>query len=422
MNNAQQIWIFLKNKGASDAGAAGALGNMEAESGLKSDILQYTGQRALGITSAQYIQGVDAGAYTAFESDGFGFGVCQWTSSGRKAKLKEEAKSRGTSIGNLDTQLERLWAELGESYPKTLTTLLTATSVKEASDVFMTDFERPGDQSDTTKEKRAALGQVYYNEYKEGTAMSNSSLISKIIQSPNKSARTGTISKIAIHCMAGNMSAQNCGSFFAKSTTKASSHYGIGSDGDICLYVDERERAWCTGGTKTFNGKTGSEIDQEAVTIEVANTVASEPWPVSDVAYAKLLDLVEDIARRNGLTAVTYKTDGSGTLQAHRWYAAKACPGDYLMNRFPEIATTVTARLQGQLNASTPCVAGGVACSGLTVGSKVAVVKAETYDGKAFRLYYDTYDVLRVEGDRVVIGIEGTVTAAVNVANLCRVG
>lgn len=177
--------------------------------------------------------------------------------------------------------------------------------------------------------------------------MSNSSLISGTILSPHKSTRADVISKIAIHCMAGSMSAESCGNFFAKSSTKASSHYGIGSDGTVFMYVNESDRAWCTGGTKKFGGKTGSQIDQMAVTIEVANPEAKEPWHVSDIAYEKLLDLVEDIARRNGLTEVTYKEDGSGTLQAHRWYAAKACPGDYLMERFPEIARIVTERLSG---------------------------------------------------------------------------
>ncbi|MFI3253535.1 MAG: N-acetylmuramoyl-L-alanine amidase [Eubacteriales bacterium] len=177
--------------------------------------------------------------------------------------------------------------------------------------------------------------------------MSDSKLVSQVILSPNKSTRSGKISKIAIHCMAGNMTAVSCGNFFAKSTTKASSHYGIGSDGDMVQYVKESDRAWCTGGTKKCDGRTGSQTDHIAVTIEVANPIAAEPWAVSDTAYSKLLDLVEDIARRNGMAEVTYQGDGSGTLQAHRWYAAKACPGDYLMERFPEIARIVTERLGG---------------------------------------------------------------------------
>ena len=51
-------------------------------------------------------------------------------------------------------------------------------------------------------------------------------------------------------------------------------------------------------------------------------------------------------------------------------------------------------------------------------GDKVKVLKAVTYTGKAFKTYYDKYDVIEADGDRVVIGIGKTVTAAVNAANL----
>lgn len=200
--------------------------------------------------------------------------------------------------------------------------------------------------------ENTSCGEIYVQLGEEG--MGNSGLICGTIFSPNKSVRTGKISKIAIHCMAGNLSAESCGNLFSKSSVGASSHYGIGSDGKIYLYVNECDRAWCTGGTKTFHGKKGSEIDQIAVTIEVANIEAKEPWKVSDVAYGKLLDLVEDVARRNGMSEVTYASDGSGTLQAHRWYAAKACPGDYLMERFPEIASIVTERLGGLMPTPSP--------------------------------------------------------------------
>lgn len=54
-------------------------------------------------------------------------------------------------------------------------------------------------------------------------------------------------------------------------------------------------------------------------------------------------------------------------------------------------------------------------------GDKVKVAKAVTYDGKSFKAYYDTYDVIQVSGDRVVIGVGATVTAAVNAANLRKV-
>lgn len=54
-------------------------------------------------------------------------------------------------------------------------------------------------------------------------------------------------------------------------------------------------------------------------------------------------------------------------------------------------------------------------------GDKVRVLKANTYTGGTFKVYYDTYDVIQVNGDRVVIGQGKTVTAAVHKDNLQRV-
>lgn len=53
-------------------------------------------------------------------------------------------------------------------------------------------------------------------------------------------------------------------------------------------------------------------------------------------------------------------------------------------------------------------------------GDKVKVRKAVTYTGDTFKAYYDAYNVIEVSGDRVVIGIGKTVTAAVNVNNLTK--
>ena len=54
-------------------------------------------------------------------------------------------------------------------------------------------------------------------------------------------------------------------------------------------------------------------------------------------------------------------------------------------------------------------------------GDKVKVLKAITYTGKPFKLWYDKYDVIQVTGDRIVIGIKKVVTAAVNKVNLKKV-
>lgn len=179
--------------------------------------------------------------------------------------------------------------------------------------------------------------------------MSNSALATVRIISPNKnSPRTKKIDCIAIHCMAGNLSAENCGYLFQASSTQASSNYGIGSDGKIGLYVDEGDRSWCTS----------DSIDEQAVTIEVANTSDSEPFPVSQKAYAALLNLVTDICRRNGIKKLKWLNNKQYGLEhrtdlqnmvVHRWYAAKSCPGTYLFNVMGNIASEVNRRLDGNV-------------------------------------------------------------------------
>lgn len=166
--------------------------------------------------------------------------------------------------------------------------------------------------------------------------MSNSSLVNYTRISPNSSARTAKIDRITIHHMAGNLSVESCGAVFAGSSRQASSNYGIGSDGRVGLYVEESRRAWTSS---------SSANDNRAVTIEVANSVAADPWPVSDAAYEKLLQLCTDICMRNGIKKLTYTGDTSGNLTMHCWFAATNCPGPYLKARFGKIAEEVNKRL-----------------------------------------------------------------------------
>ena len=174
-------------------------------------------------------------------------------------------KSREKSIGDLETQLEFLWKELTESYASLAQMLLSASSVRAASDAVLLQFERPADQSETAKARRAAYGQKYYDQFagKEAAAMSNSPLVSYTKLSPNHSGRRKhAIDTISIHCMAGDLTVESCGNLFASPSRKASSNYGIGSDGRIGLYVEECNRSWCTS---------SSSNDNRAITIEVAN-------------------------------------------------------------------------------------------------------------------------------------------------------
>ena len=173
--------------------------------------------------------------------------------------------------------------------------------------------------------------------------MSNSKLISCTLISPNKnSPRNHKIDTITIHCVVGQCSAERIGEIFKPTSRQASSNYGIGYDGRIGLYVDEADRSWCSSNAAN---------DNRAITIEVASDT-KHPYAVNDKAYAALLDLVEDICRRNGIKALLWKGDKSligqvdkQNMTVHRWFANKACPGDYLYNLHPQIAAQVNERL-----------------------------------------------------------------------------
>ena len=74
-------------------------------------------------------------------------------------------KARGASIGDLNTQLDFLWKELSEGYSGVLSVLQSATSVLEASNAVLFNFERPANQSIGVQRKRAEYGKRYYDEF-----------------------------------------------------------------------------------------------------------------------------------------------------------------------------------------------------------------------------------------------------------------
>lgn len=299
--------------------------------------------------------------------------------------------------------------------------------------------------------------------------MSNSPLVDYTRISPNKnSPRNHKIDTITIHCVVGQCTVETLGNIFAPTSRQASPNYGVGADGKIGMYVEEKDRSWCSSNAAN---------DNRAVTIEVASDT-KHPYAVNDRAFAALLDLVTDICKRNGIRKLVWSTKKADrvnhkngcNMTVHRDYANKSCPGDYLYNRHGEIAAEVNRRLGVEDTAPDTGAAQGVtvytvkkgdtlsqiaakygttyqaiaayngiknpnvirvgqkikipastAPAALKKGDRVKVLNAVTYDGKPFRTYYDTYDVIQVSGARVVIGVGATVTAAVNAANLRKV-
>ena len=173
----------------------------------------------------------------------------------------------------------------------------------------------------------------------------NSSLATVKVLSPNHSGqRNHKIDTITIHCVVGQCTAKRIGEIFQSETKKASSNYGIGYDGSIGLYVEERNRSWCSSSASN---------DHRAVTIEVASDT-SEPYAITEKAYKALINLVADICKRNGIKELKWNADKSlmgqvdkQNMTVHRWFANKSCPGTYLYDRHSQIAKEVNAKLKG---------------------------------------------------------------------------
>ena len=163
--NERVIYDYLRSKGMNAYGASGLLGNLYAESALNPKNLQNSSEKKLGLSDDEYTKRVDDGRYQNFVHDSAGYGLAQWTYWSRKQNLLNFAKSRGASIGDLQMQLDFLMKEIQTGYPTMLATLQTASSVLEASNSVLLNFERPADQSEKVQKLRASYGQKYYDEF-----------------------------------------------------------------------------------------------------------------------------------------------------------------------------------------------------------------------------------------------------------------
>ena len=186
--------------------------------------------------------------------------------------------------------------------------------------------------------------------------MSNSSLVSYTRISPNRnSPRNHAIDRITPHCVVGQLSAERICGLFTSQDDEASCNYAIGTDGKIGLCVEEKDRSWCSSSKAN---------DHRAVTIECACD-KDDPYAMTDAVYQSLIDLCVDICRRNGKSMLLWFGDKDKTLAyepkgnemvltVHRWFANKACPGDWLYARLGDLAAQVNAQLSGGSSAPAP--------------------------------------------------------------------
>lgn len=179
---------------------------------------------------------------------------------------------------------------------------------------------------------------------REVLKLSNSKLISYTKISPNRtSPRNHKIDTVTIHCVVGQCSVETLGNIFAPTSRQASCNYGIGYDGRIGMYCEEKDRSWCSSNAAN---------DNRAITIEVASDT-KHPYAVNAKAYAALIDLLVDICKRNGIPRLVWSTSKADrvnhkngcNMTVHRDYANKSCPGEYLYSRHAQVASEVNKRL-----------------------------------------------------------------------------
>ena len=180
--------------------------------------------------------------------------------------------------------------------------------------------------------------------------MSNSSLVSYTKISPNRTVnRKHAIDTITIHCVVGQASVETLGNIFAAPSKKASANYGIGFNGRIGMYVEEKDRSWCSS---------NADNDNRAITIECASD-SKYPYSINNAVWKSLIELCADICIRNNIKELKWKADKSligqidkQNMTVHRWFANKSCPGDYIYNRLGTIAEQVNTRIKELQNGS----------------------------------------------------------------------
>ena len=180
-------------------------------------------------------------------------------------------------------------------------------------------------------------------------AYTNSPMVVYTKLSPNNSGdRTHSIDRITPHCVVGQCTAEGLGDWFYQKSTQASSNYGIDKDGRVGMYVEEKNRSWCSS---------SSANDQRAITIECASD-KTEPYAFRNIVYQTLITLCVDICKRNGKSKLIWFGDKDKTLNyapksdemiltVHRWFANKSCPGNWMYARMGDLAEKVTAQLGG---------------------------------------------------------------------------
>lgn len=123
-----------------------------------------------------------------------------------------------------------------------------------------------------------------------------------------------------------------------KSNDPASANYIIRDNGNLIGSVPEEFRAWTSG---------SAEVDNRHITVEVQNSTGAPTWKVSVEAFATLVLLYADLAKRHKFEP------NKSNIPGHRDFAATACPGPFLYPKLGEVAQKAAA-LNGNVGRPKP--------------------------------------------------------------------
>ena len=115
------------------------------------------------------------------------------------------------------------------------------------------------------------------------------------------------VTHITLHIMVGSL--QGTDTVFQRSSYRASSTYGVGTDGTVYQWVDEINGAWCDANMAS---------DCSGISIEHAGGIAG--IAPTDAEYEASAQLCADIARRYGWTKLWHDETGNrtGNIVLHR--------------------------------------------------------------------------------------------------------
>ena len=259
--NTDKVYNYLtKTMGLNMAAACGVMTNINAESGMSPINLENTYNTKFGLTDEEYTKRVNngkgayktkSGASRNFKTDYCGYGLCQWTSLGRRKNLLNKALDKGVSIGDANMQMEFLNDELKNSYSSVLNTLKAvpnnAQGAYMAAFIFCMSFEVPANTLNTaaSRGKTCLSSSGYWKKYNGSTiSTTGTSFMSLVGYSYPKSMKSGkgmtvkgyAVSNYNVTSVKANIKDANGVTKYSASASPNSTVYNLSNFDDKLLF------------------------------------------------------------------------------------------------------------------------------------------------------------------------------------------